>query len=106
MNEKRKRILVGLAAGTALTLTLGMTAHAEELDDGASIPTPESTSSPTGAPEGCQPSATPTGTGEEESGGEASGTGGEKSGGTTGAGTVDGQSGDDVVTPETPARPL
>lgn len=32
MNEKRKRILVGLAAGTALTLTLGMTAHAEELD--------------------------------------------------------------------------
>ena len=29
MNESQKRILVGLVAGSALSLTLGVTAHAE-----------------------------------------------------------------------------
>ena len=32
MNEKQKRILVSLVAGSALSLALGLTAHAEDTD--------------------------------------------------------------------------
>ena len=78
MNEKRKRILVGLAAGTALTLTLGMTAHAEELDP------VEGTGSDLTPTQDVTP--TPPETGGETAGGETTGgetTGGEATGSTT-----------------------
>ena len=96
MNEKRKRILVGLAAGTALTLTLGMTAHAEELDPA------EGTGSDLNTTQDVTP--TPPETGGETAGGET--TGGETTGSTTNGNTPEAQDGGTDVTPEAPAAPV
>ena len=101
MNEKRKRILVGLAAGTALTLTLGMTAHAEELDPA------EGTGSDLNTTQDVTP--TPPETGGETAGGETTGgetTGGENPGSTTSGNTPEAQDGGTDVTPEAPAAPV
>lgn len=96
MNEKRKRILVGLAAGTALTLTLGMTAHAEELDPA------EGAGSDLNTTQDVTP--TPPETGGETAGGET--TGGETAGSTTSGNTPEAQDGGTDVTPEAPAAPV
>ena len=94
MKAKRKRILVGLAAGTALTLTLGLTAQAEELDSlegtgGDPNPTLDSTPAPYG-------------NNEEEAGGTTSGTDGKEAGGET----VEPKSGETDVSPEATATPV